>query len=255
MVLNPKAKPFISDSAPLADGASKPDAKGVDQKVDPYKSLRASLPRSFRLGLSSTGRAGLIGKSKYSVGQQSSRSGGLVSMKMVVAVNGTTNGSGVCTTAVPIDPSVNTTEWAAISLLYDQYRVRACTLRFWISGFGAMTDVNPGLILVYDPTDLTALAGTKEGAEYGDHMLITPAGFSGTNVYYVTHSGKPHVYSPQMISSHRSPTASVPTREEWSSTASPVAYGYIKPYIGVFANSIPALQGILSLEVEFRSRT
>lgn len=161
---------------------------------------------------------------------------------------------GVISGVLPLDPSVNTAEWSAWQVLYDQYRVRDAHIRFHLMDATTITATNFGFVVAYDPTDNTALTGVREGCEYADHRLWVP-NITGGTAGYGNALSEPFSYRPKMLGGVRVPTASVPTKDEWATTASPVPYGYIKSYGNGFSTNASGWVGIATYVVELRSRT
>lgn len=230
-----------SDAKSIQDGK----AEVADTKSALQNALMV-LPKGLKFGM--------FGKSKggFKVGRNQ------MPIKTRIANSFTTTSSagGVIATVIGIDPSVNTAEWAAVQVLYDQYRVRNAKIQFYTTAALTTTPGIAGIVVTYDGSDTTALANVREGCEYPSHLLVSPSVVSGTAAAYVNSLGHPFTFSPKLAGGTRVPTASVPTRDEWATTASPVPFGYFKFYTEGFpASQSNLLTGIVTCEVEFRLRT
>jgi len=182
-------------------------------------------------------------------------------------------GGGVVNPSTAIAPDSNATEWNALIALYDEYRVNGGVIKYML-GYGTPTVPKDGSglssdyahVLVYDPVDITALTGVRNGAESLYHKLTMPKfRTSGTaaapavvgtfdGIHSLPFSSKGVKALPVTAGGA---LGNIPPGQwlECNAAGNNQACGFIKSYGTSFHASVqPCVSGIVYLHMSFRAR-
>lgn len=170
-------------------------------------------------------------------------------------------GANVTAQVFSIDPT-NSSEWASLQALYDEYRFDRGHYCFQLNALGNGTTDNSMPAFVYDPADITALPSTSRACEFSQHKLFVTAitGGPGGPVY---NNGEPHKFSFHVKGAQsfaiNAAGATLVAAGAWKATqtaaATYVPDGYIKIYWQ--NNQVVATQviaGVLYQTYHFRTR-
>jgi hypothetical protein len=171
-----------------------------------------------------------------------------------------TDAAGVSPTSSDVTPWSNTTEWAAWSTLYGEYKILRGSFKF---GVWARQNTPPFqsqhlLAMGFDPVNAALPAGSRQITELSQHILLAPrliaAGATvATDIYGWAdglHEFRYVIPSGPMAAA----TGLTYLSGQWSSTLAPIAPGAIKLYVQTQNLSTNIVIGINYVTVQFRSR-
>lgn len=251
-----------------AESASTPIVKGVDvpsdRKSDITDAGKDSLSKPVLLRSPAT-RANNSGAKMVS-----GMRGKLREIEVVIpySVSATTAASGLLSTTLAIDPSLNTVEWSSLNTLYDEYKVIDGLFRFGVVGrcplpgtSGLVPDNN--FVVVYDPTDVNSLSSWRNGTEYSQHCALFPTLITGgtsaaNDIYGIRTGSKGAVLQFTVPKGSGLATSSGAINyggDVWFAVASTVPCGQLKFYWQTAnTTSASAVTGVVYLRVRLRSR-
>ncbi len=237
----------------------------VDLKEEPYEivSMDVKAPAVIAAGASSKVASGLKRGLKP------------LRITMPFSFSSTASTTGVLTAVLSVKADSNTTEWASLLTLYDEYRMTGGVVRYFLPTQTAAPGT-AGLgpdnmhVMCWDPLDPTALGSVREGCENAQHKLIVPsliaAGATDAKTAlfgYRNAQSEPFQFRFKVAGAQataiNSSGAVNSTPGMWklmNAAGSNLPDGYIKQYSNVSAtgSATIACAGILYLDMEFRSR-
>lgn len=180
--------------------------------------------------------------------------------------------SGIVSSVVAVSPDSNASEWAAVTGLYDEYRLRGFKVKYAIPAYtpapGA-AGLGPDAalsVLAFDPVDSSALTAVRNGCEYSQHKLLasSPALVAATTGSSNAKFAFPGMHNldvkvqPVLSTAFNSTGAAISTPGEWTNvlnSGTNLPQGWLKVYMTTdFTTVSTALTGIVYCDVEFRSR-
>lgn len=179
-------------------------------------------------------------------------------------------GGAITPAGLAVTPDSNTTEWAAIAALYDEYKVHGGEVA-WANTYqtpaGANTVDAMGCVIAYDPVDSAALTGVRNGTELAQHQLkfaqaTAPAATTSAaiSMSFGRANGEPYrfKFAPQAAFAGASTTSVQAAPGQWKQIAvagSNGNDGWLK-YYGTSdnANAVLCVTGIVYVDVSFRAR-
>ncbi len=183
--------------------------------------------------------------------------------------------TGIVTGITSVLPDANTSEWAALAALYDEYKTHGGAVRFTLpvqSPQPGTAGLGPDnmFVMAWDPVDPTVLSSVRSGCELAQHKLLSPSLItSGVTDHKTAVFGfrcgdsAPFLFrwrtGPAAALAINSSGALNSTPGQWkliNAAGSNVPDGYLKVYTSVSAtgSATAAVVGVVYIDVEFRSR-
>jgi len=241
--------------------SAKSNAPSKDVKtaavIDDYVKVE---PKSNDAKTSASGSAGAISSQMKAVlstvkfGQYKKKA---FRIKLYESISFNTNGAGLITGTVPLDPST-ITEFSSVAQLFDEFRVVSGVYKFGV--LAAMvnggTNLQSFIVVAYDPTDGTALTSLVAGCQLETHLLVRKPIFSGgaaiLNPADKLHSLRVKVPSGVLTGVGTPVTVGA---SAWQPTAgTPQPYGWFKAYGDNLGATATGFSGVMVFDVEFRMR-
>jgi hypothetical protein len=170
----------------------------------------------------------------------------------------------VCAATYPVDVT-NSTEWAALSALYDEYRFVGGRLKWNLlqptAAAAGFTTADQMPVFAFDPQDNAALTSTRNGCEFAQHKLYACPNVSGvggtlTNGTPLDFTWKTKPVTALSIDNSGNVTFTPGVWKKMPVAGSNAAYdGVLKFFCtNAQANGTNFVCGILYMDVEVRSR-
>ncbi len=174
-----------------------------------------------------------------------------VRVRVPLSLTFSSNGGGVAAGAQSVDPTA-VSEASALDTLWSECRCLGGKYCFYPNANSMNAQQ---IVLAYDPAGSSALSSTVQGAQFAQHELYSLPGLETTagnaQTVAVLQNAKSLEFSFKVPKGIKEGTTF--GADQWSTTGTSTSYGYVKVY-AVGVASTPLLQGILYLDLEYRSR-
>jgi hypothetical protein len=167
--------------------------------------------------------------------------------------------SGTSAVTADVTPWSNTTEWAAWTTLYSEFRMIGARFDFatWIRQSTPPFQSQHMLAIGFDPTSSALPAGSRQICELSQHKLLAPelqtAGAAVAADVYAFRGGL-HTLRIKAPKGPMLTGSGVVYTSAWTATATPIPFGAIKMYVQTSNVSTNIVVGMVYCRVEFRSR-